>query len=267
MRLLTLGHGYVAQALARILPEGWELRGTSRSDGAAIQWPGSDLAPHIAWATHILISAAPVGGQDPFFTTVAGLVAHRRPDWLGYLSTTGVYGDHQGAWVDEETPVSPVANRSADRLMAERAWADVSDQAHIFRIAGIYGPGRAPFARLRAGQARRIHREGQVFSRIHVDDIAQVLLAAMQQRKPGIYNLADDLPAPNADVIAHAAGLAGLPVPPLEDFDTAEMTPMARSFYEESRRICNKKIKADLGVSLLYPDYRRGLQALLGAGE
>ncbi len=188
--------------------------------------------------------------------------------WLGYLSTTGVYGDHQGGWVGESTPLAPSTRRGRWRMEAEAAWqalaAETGLPLHIFRLAGIYGPGRGPFEKVRQGTARRIIKPGQVFSRIHVEDIAQVLEASIARPNPGAaYNLCDDDPAPPEDVIAHAAELLGLPVPPAIPFDEAEMTPMARSFYAESKRVRNDRIKKELGVDLLYPDYRSGLAALL----
>ncbi len=185
--------------------------------------------------------------------------------WAGYLSTTGVYGDRQGGWVDEESPLLPATTRGRLRVDAEAAWARIPGlPLHVFRLAGIYGPGRGPFAKVRQGKARRIVKPGQMFSRIHVDDIAQVLLASIEKPRPGgVYNLCDDDPAPPEDVIAHAATLLGLPVPPEEAFETAEMTPMARSFYAESKRVRNDRIKDELGVRLIHPDYRSGLAALL----
>ena len=176
-----------------------------------------------------------------------------------------------GGWVDEATPLTPATARGRARVAAEAAWQALAEGAglplHIFRLAGIYGPGRGPFAKVRAGTARRIVKPGQVFSRIHVDDIARVLAASIARPFPGaIYNVCDDDPAPPQDVIAHAASLLGLPPPPDEPFDTAEMTAMARSFYAESKRVRNDRIKAELGVRLAYPTYREGLAALLATG-
>jgi nucleoside-diphosphate-sugar epimerase len=185
--------------------------------------------------------------------------------WVGYLSTTGVYGDHQGGWVDEQTPLSPSTARGQARVQAEAAWRSMPQlPLHIFRLAGIYGPGRGPFSKVRNGTARRIIKQGQVFSRIHVEDIALALELSLAS--PGtapIYNLCDDDPAPPEDVIAHAADLLGLPVPEAVDFATAEMTPMARSFYAESKRVQNDLIKRELGWRPAYPDYRSGLAAML----
>ncbi len=275
--LLSFGHGYSAQALSRIL-SGWHITGTTRdaanfaaikaSGATPIHWPGS--AVPLETATHLLISAAPGADGCPVYSALANRIAERAPhlQWVGYLSTTGVYGNHQGGWVDEETPLTPTTKRGEMRVAAERQWqrlaADGKLPLHIFRLAGIYGPGRGPFAKVRAGAARRIIKPGQVFSRIHVADIAQVLAASIRRPNPGaIYNVCDDDPAPPEDVIAYAAELLGLPLPPAEEFATAEMTQMARSFYAESKRVRNDRIKHDLGVKLRYPDYRSGLAALL----
>jgi nucleoside-diphosphate-sugar epimerase len=190
--------------------------------------------------------------------------------WVGYLSTTGVYGDHRGGWVDEATPLTPSTERGHARVTAEAEWMDLHQRlglpVHIFRLAGIYGPGRGPFEKVRDGTARRIVKPGQVFSRIHAEDIAQVLIASMARPDPGAaYNLCDDDPAPPQDVIAHAATLLGLPLPPEIPFETADLSPMAASFYAESKRVDNRKIKEDLGVTLRYPDYRAGLASVLAA--
>jgi nucleoside-diphosphate-sugar epimerase len=277
--LLALGHGYSAQALAHLLrPQGWRVLGTTRSPAKAdalksegvtpLIWPGTDLTDAIGQATHVLASAAPDDAGDPFLPHVADALRAGRPEWIGYLSTTGVYGDHQGGWVDETTPLTPATRRGRLRVLAEGQWQDFAEEAGlpliIFRLAGIYGPERGPFAKVRAGTARRLVKPGQVFSRIHVDDIAQVLAASIARPRAGaIYNVCDDDPAPPQDVIAHAAHLLGLPAPPEEDFATAEMSPMARSFYAESKKVRNDRIKSELGVHLRYPSYRDGLAALL----
>lgn len=277
--LLTLGHGYSAAAVARLLvPRGWRVIGTTRHEArlpdlaaqgvTGAVWPGQPLAPLLAQATHVLACAAPDAAGDPFLRAEGAALAAARPVWAGYLSTTGVYGDHGGDWVDEETPLAPTTQRGRWRMQAEAEWAALGWPLHIFRLAGIYGPGRGPFAKVRDGTARRIVKPGQVFSRIHVDDIAQVVAASIARPRPGTaYNVCDDDPAPPQDVIAHAARLLGLPPPPVEDWDTAPMTPMARSFYAESKRVRNDRIKQDLGVDLLYPDYRAGLAALLAGGD
>jgi len=279
--LLSFGHGFSAQALARLLlPRGWQITGTTRSPDkaaalsrtgiAAHVWPGCDLRDALQRATHLLISTAPDGTGDPVLAALADDIAKAAPHlaWVGYLSTTGVYGNHDGGWVDETTPLTPGTRRGRHRVLAESQWQALAAQTglplHIFRLAGIYGPGRGPFAKVRDGTARRIIKPDQVFSRIHADDIAQVLAASIDRPNPGaIYNLCDDDPAPPEDVIAHAAILLGLPVPPAVPFNEAEMTPMARSFYAESKRVDNTRIKTELGVTLLYPDYRSGLEALL----
>lgn len=282
--LISFGHGYSARALAaRLLPQGWRILGTTRSpDRAAaiaasgvepLVWPGEpDPMPDLLdQATHLLVSAAPDASGDPVLARLAPRIAARahRLTWVGYLSTTGVYGDHQGGWVDESSPLTPATLRGQWRVAAEAAWLELHQDhglpVHIFRLAGIYGPGRGPFAKVRNGTARRIVKPGQVFSRIHVDDIARVLAASIQTPEPGgIYNVCDNEAAPPEDVIAHAARLLGLPLPPEQSFATAEMTPMARSFYAESKRVRNDRMRQVLGVEPLYPSYREGLAALLG---
>lgn len=275
--LLSIGHGYSAQAVARILLlEGWNIRGTTRTQAKAdtlalsgiqpILWPGTDLSDEIRQARCLLISAAPTAEGDPFLTTYEEVLSETSFDWVGYLSTTGVYGDHGGDWVDETTPTSPTTQRGHFRAAAEQAWLDTGHPVHIFRLAGIYGPGRGPFSKVANGKARRIVKKGQKFSRIHVDDIAQTVVASMAQPNPqSIYNVCDDDPAPPEDVIAYAAELLDLPIPPTEDFETAEMTPMARSFYSENKKVRNDLIKSELGVQLKHPTYKSGLKALLAA--
>ncbi len=272
--LLSLGHGYTASALAaRLLPLGWQVIGTTRSPATAavmraagvepLAWPG-DPGPALARATHVLCSAAPEAGGDPFLATHGAMIAAARPAWVGYLSTTAVYGDHQGGWVDEDTPVNPGSARAVLRVLAERQWAATGLPVQVFRLAGIYGPGRGPFEKVRDGSARRIIKPGQVFSRIHVADIAQVLLASINRPDPGtVYNVCDDDPAPPEDVLSYAAALLGLPEPPAVPYAEADMTPMARSFYSESKRVRNRRITDALGVVLAYPTYREGLAALL----
>ena len=279
--LLSFGHGYSARAFSRlVLDRGWRVFGTTRSPDKAealrrtgvvpVIWPGSDMSLALAQATHLLISTAPDDDGDPVLAELAGeiLRAAEQLEWVGYLSTTGVYGDHQGGWVDETTPLTPATKRGHQRVKAEAQWQSLAEVSglplHVFRLAGIYGPGRGPFAKVRRGTARRIVKPGQVFSRIHVDDIAQVLLASVDRPNPGaIYNVCDDEAAPPEQVLAHAADLLGVALPPEEDYATAEMTPMAKSFYAESKRVRNDRIKDELGVELLYPTYREGLAALL----
>ncbi len=275
MRLLSFGHGYSAQALTpNLLAQGWSITGTTRTAAKAdalratgidaVVWPDAEMSELISSATHILISAGPNENGDPVLAHLRDQIAAAKPDWVGYLSTTGVYGDHGGAWVDETTPLTPATKRGQMRVAAEADWQSLGLPLHIFRLAGIYGPGRGPFAKVRAGTARRIIKKNQVFSRIHVEDIAQVLAASIAQPNAGaIYNLCDNDPAPPEDVIAHAAELLGAPMPPAMDYETADMTPMARSFYSESKKVSNERIKSELGVVLKYPDYRTGLADLL----
>lgn len=278
--LLSIGHGYSARALAaRLIPQGWRVIGTTRSaekmreiadTGAEpLLWPGEDLAPLLNEIPNVLVSAGPGPEGDPVLLALADQFAAAAPSlrWLGYLSTTGVYGDHSGDWVDETTPLTPSTRRGAARVQAETAWGAIPDlPLHIFRLAGIYGPGRGPFAKVRSGKARRIIKPGQVFSRVHIEDIALALELSLKSPQPGgVYNLCDDDPAPPQDVIAYAAELLGLPLPPEEDFENAEMSPMARSFYAESKRVRNDHAKAALGWQPIYPDYRSGLAALLAS--
>lgn len=272
--LLTLGHGYSCAALAAlVLPLGWRVVGTTRSIARAEEmraagvepliWP-CDLGAALQDATHVLASAAPDGSGDPFLHAQLDHFRAARPAWVGYLSTTAVYGDHQGAWVDETTPVNPQSDRAVMRVLAERQWLATGLPAHVFRLAGIYGPGRGPFEKVRDGSARRIIKANQVFSRIHLQDIAATLLASIRQPNPGtIYNVCDDDPAPPEDVLSYAAHLLGLPEPATVLFEDAEMTAMQRSFYSESKKVSNARIRNELGVQLAFPTYREGLAGLL----
>ena len=272
--LLSLGHGYTAAALAALLlPQGWRVLGTTRTAEHAAEiaatgveplaW-GCDLRRVLAQATHVLSSVAPDAEGDAVLRTYGDVLADTRAEWVGYLSTTAVYGDHGGAWVDEDCPLTPSTARGAARVAAEAGWQAMGLPLHIFRLAGIYGPGRGPFEKVRDGTARRILKPGQVFSRIHVADIAQALALSMARPMPGsVWNLCDDDPAPPEEVLSHAAALLGLPLPPAVAFDKAEMTPMARSFYAENKRVRNDRIKRDLGLRLIHPSYREGLAAIL----
>ena len=236
----------------------------------------ADADPAIGAATHLLATAAPDADGDPLLAHHAGAIgAAASLRWIGYLSTTGVYGDHGGGWVDEDTPPAPASERTRRRVAAEAAWSGFAERigpdrinVDIFRVAGIYGPGRSAFDDLRAGQARRVIKPGHAFGRIHRDDIARAVLAAMlQDRGQGarILNLADDEPAESALVIEEAARLLGMEPPPAVTFADAwtHMSPMARGFWSENRRIGNAKTKAALGISWLYPSYREGLRAIL----
>ncbi len=276
--LLSLGHGFSAKALARrLLPQGWRIFGTTRSEDkfsalaangvTPLLWGRDALRDAVQQADHILISAGPKDATDPSLELIGADIAERAShlEWVGYLSTTGVYGDHKGGWVDEDTPIDPSTKRGQARMRAEADWLAIPDlPVHIFRLAGIYGPGRGPFAKLRNGTAKRIIKPNQVFSRIHVEDIATVLAASIAQPNPGrIYNVCDNNPAPPQDVLAYAAKLLGMPAPPEVDFETAEMRPMARSFYSDSKSVSNKRILTELGVELTYPTYQEGLRKVL----
>lgn len=284
MRLVIFGMGYTARTLVAEWPADWprdfvvttrsreKAEALTREGLTARVFPGDDLAADLETATHVLATAGPGPDGDPVLAELREALAGAAPhlDWVGYLSTTGVYGDHEGGWVDEATPLTPSTERGRARVAAEEAWRrlhrDHGLPVHIFRLAGIYGPGRGPFEKVRNGTARRIVKPGQVFSRCHVEDIAQVLIASMRRPNPGAaYNVCDDDPAPPEDVIAHAAELLGLPPPPEIPFEEAELGPMAGSFYAESKRVRNDRIKTELGVRLRYPDYRAGLAALLSA--
>jgi len=283
--LFCFGYGYSARALAALLrPRGWQVRGTSRSaegcaaierDGAAAyrfdrDRPLDDPASALAGVTHLLSSVPPDDAGDPVldqhgdaFAALAGTI-----DWCGYLSTTGVYGDRAGGWVDESGALTPSTERGRRRVAAEAGWCalhrDSGLPVHLFRLAGIYGPGRNALETVRAGRAQRVVKPGQVFSRTHVADIAAVLAASMERPNPGAaYNVCDDDPAPPQDVITHACALLGVEPPPEIAFAEAELSPMARSFYAESKRVDNTRIKQELGVALHYPDFRAGLAALL----
>jgi nucleoside-diphosphate-sugar epimerase len=280
--LFCFGLGYSAQALGRRLAaEGWAISGTSRAPEsvAALTRAGFRTflfdrdkplpARALSGVTHVLSSVPPDGAGDPVLATHGrDLTAIPRLCWFGYLSTTGVYGNRDGGWVDEISALLPTGERGRRRAAAEQRWLELCGEAglpvHIFRLAAIYGPGRSPFAALRAGTARRIDKRGQVFSRIHVDDLAGVLIASMRQPRPGaIYNVCDDDPAPPEAVVAYAARLLGVPAPPLVPLEAAGLTPMARSFYDDNKRVANRLIKTELGATLRYPDFRAGLAAIL----
>ena len=269
--LLIFGLGYCGRAVARAAAAaGFRVLGTTRAGGEG-SLPFAEAAPALATATHLLITAAPDEGGDPVLARYgAEIAAAPRLRWIGYLSSTGVYGDHAGAFVDEATPPRPAAPRARRRVAAERAWQDFAGRGAVdlFRLAGIYGPGRSVLDDLRAGRARRIIKPGQVFSRIHRDDIARAVLAAMANapaRGARVFNLADDEPAASAEVIAEAARLLGLAPPPEIPFAAAApgMSPMARSFWAENRRVRNDITKEALGLAWRYPSYREGLAAIL----
>jgi len=280
--LFCFGLGYSARALARLVAaEGWVVSGTCRTDekAAELRSRGFAVEPFdrdrplpagaINGVTRVLVSVPPDASGDPVLDTHGGdISALSRLAWLGYLSTTGVYGDRGGGWVDETAAFQPSGERGRRRVKAEQGWLELwRDRGlpvHVFRLAAIYGPGRSPFDALRAGTARRVDKPGQVFSRIHVDDLAQVLAASMRKPRPGaIYNVCDDDPAAPEAVVAHAAALLGVPAPPLVPLAEAGLSAMALSFYDDNKRVRNGLIKRELGVALRYPDYRAGLAAIL----
>lgn len=288
MRLFVFGLGYTAEALIRSPSATWShVAGTVRQPekaGALLKegieaYALSDasdaakIANEIRRADAILVSVPPSVEGDPILNRFSELIASAsNVAWIGYLSTTGVYGDHDGAWVDETTPATPQSRSSEYRHAAEQAWLALGREsgkaAQIFRLTGIYGPGRNALVNLAQGTARRIVKPGQVFNRIHVADIAATVLASLQKpRSGGIYNVSDDEPAPPQDVVTFAAELAGVAPPREVAFKSVEMSPAARSFYAENKRISNRLIKQELGVELVYPTYREGLRALYETGE
>jgi nucleoside-diphosphate-sugar epimerase len=283
-RLFCFGLGYSALHLARRLrADGWDVVGTARTAAGADAFahegfaplvfdgsrPGDGIREALQAATHVLVSVPPDDGGDAVLQHhAADIAAAAAIGWIGYLSTVGVYGNRDGAWVDEDSPTNPSSERSRRRVAAEETWRAFGDREHkrvqIFRLAGIYGPGRSAIDRLRAGTAQRIIKPGQVFNRIHVDDIAGVLYAAMTRRgMHDVYNVADDEPAPPQDVIAYAAQLLQVPPPPEIAIEKAKLSLMAKSFYVENKRISNARLRADLAVDLEFPSYREGLRAIL----
>ena len=282
MRLFIFGTGFSSKAFVEEVRDQFDwIGGTTRSsdkmealrtlgvepflfDGNS---QGDNISEALKQATHILVSIAPNEAGDPVLNQYANEIAGAKPRWIGYLSTVGVYGNHDGAWVDEETPLNPVSKRSVQRVAAEEAWLAFAAQndlpVQIFRLSGIYGPGRNAFENFRKGTARRLVKPGQVFNRIHVADIAGALKAAMAKPSTRVFNVTDDEPAPPQDVVAFAAELLGVEAPPEIPFETADLTPMARSFYGENKRVSNQRLKDELGFTFRYPDYRVALKALL----
>ena len=286
-RLFCFGLGYSARALAEALrAEGYSVAGTARSEETAAalrrqgfevhvfsrEHPLRDAAKVLAGTTHLLNSVPPDEAGDPVVEChgmdIVALAAGLR--WAGYLSTTGVYGDRGGAWVDEDSALAPTTERGRRRAAAEAQWLDLwwdnGLPVHVFRLASIYGPGRNALEEIESGRAKRVVKQGQVFSRIHVADIAAVLRASMARPNPGrVYNVCDDAPAPPQEVVALAAALLGRDPPPEIPFEKAELSEMGKSFYAENKRVRNARIKSELGVTLSYPDYHAGLRALLGS--
>ncbi|MEQ8308481.1 MAG: SDR family oxidoreductase [Hoeflea sp.] len=287
MRLMIFGAGFSGLAIARALAGDFGFAGgTTRSkerfsklEAAGLKpfvyqggVPEGDLGEALRDVTHLVMSIAPDTDGDPVLDALsaAGLKqAMPQLEWAGYLSTVGVYGDHGGGWVDETTICKPVSKRSIARVAAEKGWIDLAGKAGvpaaIIRLSGIYGPGRNALKTLDAGKARRLIKPGQVFNRIHVDDIGGATALLARERLGGIFNVTDDMPAPPQDVVEHAAHLMGVEPPPETDFETADLSPMARSFYGENKRVSNARIKAS-GFSFAYPDYKAGLGALWNDG-
>jgi nucleoside-diphosphate-sugar epimerase len=292
VKLFVFGLGYTALALARLAlargsPSkfswiGGTVRGSGKADRLASEGiharcmepaPDPRIREDVGSADALLVSIPPGEEGDAALASYSDAIAAApRLGWIGYLSTVGVYGDQGGDWVDEATPPAPSTERSRRRVRAETAWLDLGRSAgkavHLFRLSGIYGPGRNALANLANGTARRIVKPGQVFNRVHVDDIVAVLMASVAQpRADAIYNVADDEPAPPQDVVAYAARLCGMEPPPETLFDDAALSPMAASFYAENKRVSNGLIREELGVRLRYPTYREGLEALRKSGE
>jgi nucleoside-diphosphate-sugar epimerase len=283
-RLFCFGFGVSAAALARRLaPEGFAVAGTTRDREKAetMLTRGIEAFPFdgesplgdgaLDDATHVLVSIPPDQAGDPVLRQARRALEEARPLWIGYLSTTGVYGNRDGGRVDEGSALRPTSERAHRRVQAELAWLRFGEESglpvHAFRLAGIYGPGRSVLDDLRAGRARRIDKPGHVFSRVHVDDIAAVLAASIAHPRAGaIYNVCDDEPAEPRAVVEYAAGLLGISPPPLTPFDPAALSDMARSFWADCKRVDNSRIKRELGVVLRYPDYRAGLEAIRAAG-
>jgi nucleoside-diphosphate-sugar epimerase len=295
LNLLVFGYGYTSSAFIRAArdrftdiaatvrrPEKAAIAGrdgvrglvfdSGERDTAAKGRVDPEILASIAQADALLVSIPPDAEGDPVLRAFADRIAGSAPlRWIGYLSTVGVYGDHDGAWVDEGTPLRPVSERSARRVHAEQGWLALGRQTgkpvHVFRLSGIYGPGQNALVNLKARTARRLVKPGQVFNRIHVEDIAGVLAASLERPAGGVYNVTDDEPAPPQDVVTYAASLLGVEPPPELAFETAHLSPMARSFYGENKRVSNRRVREELGYAFRYPTYREGMDALAAAGE
>lgn len=273
-RFVCFGFGYAALRLAALLAQHkWVCAGALTNDTNKEMLSKVNLnpltfgqVPDMSGVTHILLSVPPTAEGDPMMRMYGEVIAAAREvTWAGYLSATSVYGDHRCGWVNEQTPVKATTLRGHHRIAAEREWQSMKNlPLHIFRLSGIYGPGRSAIDAVRAGRAQRIEKPGHVFNRMHVDDIANTLMASMLKPKAGeIYNLADDLPAPASEVTAYAAELLGAPMPPLVPYNAAEVSAEMRDFYAECKRVHNDKIKQELGVQLKFPDYKSGLKDCL----
>ena len=285
-KLFIFGFGFSSEEIARQSSENFDtIFGTSRSEEKAASFSeqgvqglvfdggrfSDDVQACLASVTHLVMSIAP-GDDDPVLSLMSTGLRKACPklEWVGYLSTVGVYGNHDGEWVDEETELKPVSKRSVQRVNAEKAWIDAAKAADIplgiFRLSGIYGPGRNAFMNIERGTARRMVKPGQVFNRIHREDIGQAVAKAMAGKIGGIFNITDDEPAPPQDVVAYAHELMGVEPPPEIDFETADISPMARSFYGENKRVSNDKSKQILGMNYLWQNYRVSLKRMLEEG-
>lgn len=286
-RLFCFGYGYTCDYLGHALQSmgGWTVAGTTRDPEKRRHLLSQRIRAHIFEydnplpdpyfalrdVTHLLISTPPDDEGDPTFIMHGQDILHLpNLEWVGYLSTTSVYGNRNGGWVDERSGIRPSSRRGSRRLRAEEQWhqlyRDHNLPLHIFRLSGIYGPGRSALDSVRAGIARRIDKPGQAFNRIHVEDIVQILIASFNKPRPGaVYNLADDDPEPSHEVIRYACELLGLTPPPVMPYDEADMAPIARSFYLDNKRVKNDLVKDELGIGLLYPDYKAGLLGCLEA--
>lgn len=269
----------------QIAASGASVAGTSRSEAKFGKLRQAGIEPFIfagqldapltgrlSSVTHLLVSIGPDDGGDPLVPEQGPQLSAAMPNlkWIGYLSTVGVYGDHDGAWVDETTDCKPVSARSIERLKAEAAWQAFADIKNVplavMRLSGIYGPGRNAFCNLADGTAKRIIKPGQVFNRIHVEDIASAVRFLAEHGLGGLFNVSDDEPAPPQDVVVFAADRMGVPPPPEIDYDSANLSPMARSFYGEVKRVSNAKLKA-AGYQFRHPDYRSAFDVLWRDGN
>lgn len=288
-KLFCFGYGYCCEYIGHALQQqgNWKILGTTRDPDKRrdllrrgvksyifdYEHPLGDPYFILEGVTHLIISTPPDDDGDPSFLMHADAIANCKTlEWVGYLSSTAVYGDRDGGFVDEDSEIRPTNKRGSRRALAEEQWFSLLQAAgvplHIFRLSGIYGPGRSALDSVRAGVARRIYKEGHAFNRIHVEDIVQVVMASMKHLNPGAaYNLADDNPVASHEVIAYACELLGLDVPPLLDYNETDMAPIARSFYKDNKRVKNDKIKDELGITLKYPDYRQGLAGCLAVEQ
>lgn len=283
MRLFVFGAGYSGKAIAaRMAPEAKWAGGTTRSPEKFSELESAGLTPFVfdgeslsqelsaalAGVTHLVQSVRPDAHGDPVLALAGQKMAALMPnlEWVCYLSTVGVYGNHDGAWIDEDTPCEPLSDRSRWRLEAENQWLEFSEKSAIpvavLRLSGIYGPGRNTFEKIKNGTARRLVKPGQVFNRIHVADIAGATAHLAAKGLGGLWNVTDDKPAPPQDIVLYASQLMGVEPPPETPFETAELSPMARSFYGDNKRVSNQRLKAS-GYKFAFPDYKTTLSALL----